>query len=129
MLAEGDIRRIAARVAKGYGPLVVATFGSYAIGTARARSDLDLLVIKHTPEPAGARRRTVARLLFGVLHALDVHVFTPEEFEDGAYQVQSFIWVIAQQARIYHVAEHAARWVPSLAARMVESATMVAPVE
>jgi hypothetical protein len=34
-------------------------------------------VIKETPENPEARARAVSRLLFGVLHPLDVHVFTP----------------------------------------------------
>ena len=52
--------------------------------------------------------------LFGVLHPLDVHVFTPEEFEETACEVLSFAWVIVRQARLYHWTEAAARLVPSL---------------
>ena len=54
------------------------------------------------------------RLLFGVLHPLDVHVFTPAEFEDSAYEPLSFAWVIARQARLYHWTEEARQRVPSL---------------
>jgi len=32
----------------------------------------------------------VQRLLFGILQPLDVHVFTPEEFEDTVYEELSF---------------------------------------
>ncbi len=64
------------------GPIVVGTFGSYAVTLARQKSDLDLFVIKSTIEPSSARRRAVQRLLFNVLHPLDVHVFTPEQFEE-----------------------------------------------
>gem|GEM_PF-6090726 len=73
-----------------YAPLIVGTFGSYAVGTARDRSDLDLFVIKETPESPAARARAVQRLLFGILQPLDVHVFTPEEFEDTVYEELSF---------------------------------------
>jgi predicted nucleotidyltransferase len=114
MLTEGDISRIAARIVRGYGPLVVGTFGSYATGLARGRSDLDVFVIKQTPERASVRRRAIQRLLFGVLHPLDVHVFTPEEFEESVYEELSFTWVIAKQARLYHWTEDAVRQVPSL---------------
>lgn len=122
MLSESDIRRIVARIVEGYGPLVVGTFGSYAVGTATARSDLDIVVIKQTAETAGARRQAVTRLLFGILHPLDVQVFTTQEFEDEVNDEHSFIWVIAHQARIYHFAEEAAIVVPSLATRRAYTA-------
>ncbi|MEP6862941.1 MAG: nucleotidyltransferase domain-containing protein [Deltaproteobacteria bacterium] len=118
MLSDGDISRIAHRIAVGYGPLVVGTFGSYAIGTPKPRSDLDLFVIKNTPERPGVRRKTIARLLFGVLHPIDAHVFTPAEFEDTVDEHLSFTWVIARQARIYHWGDGADRAVPSLAPRV-----------
>ena len=49
-----------------------------------------------------------------MLHPLDIHVFTPEEFEESAYEALSFAWVIARQARIYHWTEAAKQRVPSL---------------
>lgn len=117
MLTENDIQRIVGRVVSGYGPLVVGTFGSYAVGTARASSDLDLFVVKATRESAGARRRAVGRLLFGVMHPLDLHVFTPEQFQATVDEYLSFEWVIARQARIYHWSQDADRLVPSLVPR------------
>jgi predicted nucleotidyltransferase len=121
MLSEGDIARIARRIADGYGPLVVGTFGSYAIGTPKPRSDLDLFVIKATPVQPLARRNAIRRLLFGVLHPIDAHVFTPEEFEDTVGEVLSFTWVIARQARIYVWRDGAARATPSLIPRAPEA--------
>jgi predicted nucleotidyltransferase len=109
MLTEQDIVRIVARVVTGYAPLAVGTFGSYAIGTASDRSDLDLFVIKQTTTPPDARRRAVQRLLFPVLHPLDVHVFTPEEFEESAREELSFAWVIVRQARIYYSSPEASQ--------------------
>jgi predicted nucleotidyltransferase len=114
LLSEADLSRVVARIVQGYGPLVVGTFGSYAIGLASAQSDLDLFVIKRTTERPAARARAARRLLADVLYPLDVHVFTPEEFEETAYQEMSFTWVIARQARIYHWSDEAARLVPSL---------------
>ncbi len=118
MLTDADIQRIAARIVAGYGPLVVGTFGSYAVGLARSGSDLDLFIVKATAEPSSARRRAVGRLLFRVLHPLDVHVFTPEEFEETVHEELSFTWIIARQARLYHWADGAERLVPSLLPRV-----------
>jgi predicted nucleotidyltransferase len=116
MLSDGDIARIGRRIVEGYGPLVVGVFGSYGMGTASDKSDLDVFVIKRTAEHPSARRRAVLRFLVGVLHPLDVHVFTPEEFAEEALKELSFVWIIVRQARILHpTAAEAARLVPALA--------------
>jgi predicted nucleotidyltransferase len=117
MLTDNDIARIAGRIANAYAPLAVGTFGSYAVGLANENSDLDLFVIKETPENPAVRARAVQRLLFGIIHPVDVHVFTPAEFEDTVYEPLSFTWVIQRQARLYHWTEAANRLVPSLALR------------
>lgn len=118
MLTENDILRISRRIVEAHAPLAVGTFGSYAIGSPSDRSDLDLFVIRESYERPEARARAVQRLLFGVLHPLDVHVFTPEEYEETAYEALSFTWVIARQARLYHWTDAAARLVPSLLPRV-----------
>jgi predicted nucleotidyltransferase len=118
MLSENDIRRITDRIARHYAPLAVGVFGSYAVHMAREHSDLDLFVIRESAEPSGARRRAVRRLLFGVLHPLDIHVFTPAEFEAAAQEALSFAWVIARQARLYYWTEEARRRVPALFMQM-----------
>jgi predicted nucleotidyltransferase len=114
MLSENDIVRIVERIVRHDTTLAVGVFGSYAVGTARDASDLDLFVIKDSAQPPTARRVAVQRLLFGVLHPLDAHVFTPAEFEDSVYEPLSFAWVIARQARLYHWTETAKQRVPSL---------------
>jgi predicted nucleotidyltransferase len=117
MLTDDDLRRIADRIVRGLAPVAVGTFGSYAVGTASARSDVDVFVIAESTDRATVRSRAVRRLLFGVLHPLDIHVFTPAEFEDEAYEYLSFAWVIVRQARLYYHSERAPQAVPSLFAR------------
>jgi predicted nucleotidyltransferase len=114
MLSDDDIARIVERIVERQAPLVVGTFGSYAVGTARAGSDLDLFVITDSAERPAVRRHAIQRILFSVLHPLDIHVFTPEEFEETAYEALSFAWVIVRQARIYHATEEGRRRVRSL---------------
>ena len=114
MMSENDISRLTTRIVKGYGPMVVGTFGSYATGRARESSDLDLFVIKQTPESAQARRRAVRGLLHGLLNPIDIHVFRPEEFEESAHEELSFEWVIVRQARLYYWNDQAKRQIPSL---------------
>jgi predicted nucleotidyltransferase len=116
MLTDRDIARIERRIVQGYGPLVVGIFGSYATGRAHEGSDLDVFVIKRTPEHRPARRYAVLRHLVGVLHPLDIHVFTPEELEEEAREELSFAWVLVRQARLLQpTPEEARRLVPALA--------------
>jgi len=114
MLSENDIRRIVNRIVRSCAPLAAGVFGSYGVGAQRAGSDLDLFVIRDSCERPAARRRAIQRVLFGVLHPLDIHVFTPAEFEETAYEHLSFAWLIARQAKLYHWTEEAHRRVPSL---------------
>jgi predicted nucleotidyltransferase len=118
MLTDNDIARITQRIVQSTSPLAVGAFGSYGIGTAHDGSDLDLFVIRETRETREARARAIRRLLFGILNPLDVHVFTPAEFEEAAHEYQSFPWVIARQARMFYWTEEAVRAVPSLLPRV-----------
>jgi predicted nucleotidyltransferase len=117
MLTESDIARISARIVDVYSPLVVGTFGSYAIGSARETSDLDLFVIKRTAQRPEPSTQAVRRLLASVFHPIDIRVFSAPEFERTVYDYLSFTWVVARQARLYHWTEEAAFLVPSLLPR------------
>lgn len=121
MLSERDIRRITRRIADAHRPLAVGTFGSYAIGKPTGQSDLDLFIISRTSGTPPVNPQAVRRLLFDVLYPLDVHVFTPAKFEDSVYEYQSFTWVIARQARLYHWEPEAGQAVPSLRSRAAAS--------
>jgi predicted nucleotidyltransferase len=114
MLSENDLARIAARIVSKSAPVAVGVFGSYAIGSAHEGSDLDLVVIQRTAGPSKGRRQAMRRILFGVLHPMDILIYTPEEFEGTVYEHLSFEWVIAGQARLYYWTEDAPRLVPSL---------------
>jgi predicted nucleotidyltransferase len=118
MLTENDITRITRRITAACNPIAIGIFGSYAIGTAHEKSDLDILVIGRAPGARGARAHAVRRRLFGILHPIDIQVFTPEEFEDSVYEAHSFTWIIVQQVRIYHWTSEAEEAVPSLAHRL-----------
>jgi predicted nucleotidyltransferase len=119
VLSENDVARIALRIKERDRTLAIGIFGSYAVGRAGAGSDLDLFVIKDSAQRPDERRLAIRRLLFSVLHPLDIHVFTPDEFENTAHESLSFAWVIARQARLYHWTEEARQRVPSLFAQAV----------
>jgi predicted nucleotidyltransferase len=127
MLSEHDISLIAERVVDAYRPLAVGIFGSYAVGSPTHQSDLDLFVITKHHGGKAADAHAVRRLLYHVLHPLDVHVFTPDEFEDSAYDYQSFTWIIARQARLYHWDDEAEHAIPSLLPRVKQCAITAPP--
>jgi predicted nucleotidyltransferase len=114
MLRETDIQRITNAVVSSSRPLAVGVFGSYGVDLQRPYSDLDLFVITDTAARPAARRKAIQRVLFGVLHPLDIHVFTPEEFEAEVYEYLSFAWVIVRQAKLYYISGSALERVPSL---------------
>jgi predicted nucleotidyltransferase len=114
MLTEIDLERIAARLAQRLSPVAFGTFGSYATGLAREESDVDLFVIRDDAGRASLRGREVRRHLPGILFRLDIHVFTPRDYERRALEYMSFEWIIARQAKLYHWRSDAPRLVPSL---------------
>jgi predicted nucleotidyltransferase len=114
MLRDADIQRITDAIVGGGRPLAVGVFGSYGVDLPKPHSDLDLFVITDTTARPAARRKAVQRLLFSVLHPLDIHVFTPEEFEAEVYEYLSFAWVIVRQAKLYYLSNAALTRVPSL---------------
>ncbi len=89
-------------------PERVILFGSYANGTAREDSDLDLAIVKETPLPAHQRSREFhsalrangRKLFFG----LDILVYTPGEFQHGVNQPLSFVHEIQTTGKMLYAA-------------------------
>lgn len=67
---------------KPYQPEKIILFGSYAYGKPHEDSDVDLVIIKKTNEPFLERFKR-ARSLIRTQFAVDLFIFTPEEFEAG----------------------------------------------
>jgi predicted nucleotidyltransferase len=75
-----DIAYVRDRIVETYQPDKIVLFGSAATASARADSDLDLLVIKRTTAPYFDRVLEVRRALH-LSRPVDVLVLTPEEYE------------------------------------------------
>lgn len=56
-------------------------FGSQARGTAGAESDIDLIVVQPSDEPRPLRRRAYSEAIAASGGAVDLLVYTPEEFD------------------------------------------------
>lgn len=84
------------------GPEQVYLFGSWARGEADDLSDLDLVVIHRTTSPFLSRLEEVARLLPAELGAVDLLVYTPEEFARMLEEGNAFAEMIVEEGRIIY---------------------------
>lgn len=67
-------------------PEQIFVIGSYATGTAKRTSDLDLLIIQASTEAKRKRDERVKFLLAPRLIPVDVNVYTPAEFDEECRQ-------------------------------------------
>lgn len=83
----------------------IILFGSLAGGKVGIKSDLDLLVIQDTDKPFLTRAREIMQQLNPRV-AVDILVYTPEEFEKMQYEPNSFIKNIMKKGRVVYEKEH-----------------------
>jgi predicted nucleotidyltransferase len=86
-----------------YQPERVYVFGSWARGEADELSDLDIVVIKRTTVSFFERLREVSRLLPAGTGAVDILVYTPEEFAAMLQAGNAFAEMITEEARLLYV--------------------------
>jgi predicted nucleotidyltransferase len=85
-----------------YEPERVYLFGSAARGEADELSDLDVVVIKRTATPFLERLREIAKMLPVELGAVDVFVYTPEEFASMQGEGNAFAELIVKEGRLIY---------------------------
>jgi predicted nucleotidyltransferase len=77
-------------------------FGAYARGTADGYSDLDLAVVLETDRPFLERWRLLRSLLDALPLAVDLLVYTPEEFARGLARGVGIFDAIAREGVTIH---------------------------
>ncbi len=100
------IQTILQRLIDRYAPQKVILFGSYAYGEPDEDSDIDLLIIKDTPDRFIDRWVTVHRILTGTHRSLPVEpvVLTPQEVEERLVAGDQFIAEILEKGKVLYAA-------------------------
>jgi len=98
------VRRLLASLMP-YAPERVYLFGSWARGEADDMSDLDIVLIKETRESFWDRLQTIAGLLPPDLGAVDVLVYTPDEFARMVESGNAFAEMILEEGILLYERE------------------------
>lgn len=106
---QGDndiILRIVGKLAEEYAPERIILFGSHAYGTPDPESDIDLLIIKDTPERFIDRWTTVRRILSDPERRtpLETIVLTPKELDHSLATGDQFIAAIVEKGKVLYAA-------------------------
>ena len=110
MTDSQDIKKVVQRMLRKlvaeYAPQKVVLFGSYAYGTPGPDSDIDLLIIKETPERFLDRWITVQHILTGTHRTFPVEtlVLTPQEIEKRLAIGDQFIAEALEKGEVLYAA-------------------------
>lgn len=101
-MIDPPIDEIVRQIVDAFHPRRVVMFGSRAIGTARADSDLDLMVEMDTADSPAERIRAIDAL-FGLRRwAMDLVVYTPQEVAEQRQYRNSLIRAIESHGKVLY---------------------------
>lgn len=102
---------ITSRIVESYDPDRIILFGSYATGRESSGSDIDLLILKDTPERPLERRMAVERILLDRTVPIDLFVYTPDEVR-YLYSIGSpFIEDIMLKGKVLYMRKATESWI------------------
>ena len=106
MVTLGEIRQLSDTIVREFRPERVILFGSYASGTAREDSDIDLLVVMPF---RGNRVRKAVEILDKIKTraAVDLMVRTPEDVQRRVGLNDFFLKSILDHGTVLHESAHA----------------------
>jgi len=87
---DPQIKQLTDSIVAGYQPEKIILFGSRAAGNSNPDSDIDLLIIKDTPDSYWNRIKSLAPLL-PLLPSVDVFVATPQEYNQAISDNRFFL--------------------------------------
>lgn len=95
-------REIVRRIVAVADPDQVIVFGSRARGDHRHDSDLDLLVIKDSPEPRYKRARALYGALADLPVEVDILVYTPQEIAEWRGVDQALVTTVSREGVVLY---------------------------
>jgi len=102
---DQKLDHIVARVRSVFVPSTIYLYGSYAYGTPRSDSDIDLLVIvEDSPLRAHARDALAYQAVGAIGVSKDIQVYTLSEFQDRAALPVSFERTVKEKGRVIYAA-------------------------
>lgn len=96
------IRAIAQQIVERFQPEEIVLFGSYAYGTPKPDSDVDLLVIMNTSLRSRQQRLEISRALSPRPFPLDIIVRTPEEIAERLALGDPFVQEITSRGKVVY---------------------------
>lgn len=103
---QAAIEEIVRRLVRDYQPEKIILYGSYAYGNPDEDSDIDLLIIKDTPDRLLQRMVRVRRLADGAHRhiAFEPLILTPRELEQRLRIGDQFIGEIIEKGELLYAA-------------------------
>lgn len=89
-LLDPQIKQLTSAIISGYQPEKIILFGSRATGRSGPDSDIDLLIIKDTPDSYFDRIKKIVPLFRG-MPSIDVFIATPREFDQAVSDNRYFL--------------------------------------
>ena len=102
MLEQQNINRIIQRLTAELHPVKVILFGSYASGTPREDSDVDLLIVADTDLPPVERFALVSRMLADFPVAFDIIFKTPAEYSRWRKVVNHIVYFADRYGQVVY---------------------------
>jgi HEPN domain-containing protein/predicted nucleotidyltransferase len=113
------------RIVRFLDPDSIILFGSRSSGEESSGSDVDILIVKDTPERPADRRMTVERLLADRELPLDIFVYTPDEMRRLFALGSPFIHEVVETGRVLYMRKATDVWLQE-AEDELESARILA---
>jgi predicted nucleotidyltransferase len=96
------LTEVVRRICAAGSPQKIVLFGSWAKGTARSDSDLDLLIIEESDLPRWRRSSRYRRALCGVFPAKDLLVWTPQEIDAWHLVPNALITTVLREGKLLY---------------------------
>ena len=96
------VQEIARKIVQSFHPNRIIAFGSYARGEQKPDSDLDLIVEMESNEPFYQRGLGIAALFRDRRWAMDLLVYTPDEFRELSKVFGSLPYSVEREGKVLY---------------------------